>query len=214
MMTSTLGGDRVSDECATILHDRTGGLPLAVEESVRLMWNRTGPTRRGDSWVRQRLGEIDVPPTVRDVVLERNARLGPAAQAALRAAAVLTDPAPEDAVVEVMAPEGDPASRLAVLAEAVGSGLLREDPRGLVSFRHMLACRAVYEAIPGPQRRAMHLRAAYVLENATPSPVAQLARHFREAGDTTSWCRYAEQSADLALASGDDATAVVLWPVA
>lgn len=78
----------------------------------------------------------------------------------------------------------------------------------------MLACRAVYEAIPGPQRRAMHLRAAYVLENATPSPVAQLARHFREAGDTTSWCRYAEQSADLALASGDDATAVVLWPVA
>ncbi|MFE2089472.1 helix-turn-helix transcriptional regulator [Streptomyces sp. NPDC059460] len=210
MVSSMLGGERVSDEFATILHDRTDGLPLAVEESVRLMWNHADMTRRGDSWVRQRLSEIDVPPTVRDVVLERSARLGPAAQAALRAAAVLTDPAPEEAVVEVMAPEGDPASRLAGLTEAVGSGLLREDQRGLVSYRHMLACRAVYEAIPVPQRRAMHLRAAHVLEDTTPSPVAQLARHFREAGNTTAWCRYTEQSADLALASGDDATAVTL----
>jgi hypothetical protein len=63
--------------------------------------------------VRQRLSEIDVPPTVRDVVRERNARLGPAARATLRADAVLTDPAPEDAVVEMTAPEGGPASRLA-----------------------------------------------------------------------------------------------------
>ncbi|WP_405811949.1 AAA family ATPase [Streptomyces sp. NBC_01520] len=210
MVSSMLGGERVSDEFAAFLHDRTDGLPLAIEESVRLMWSRADLTRRGDSWVRQLPSEIDVPPTVRDAVLERSARLGPAAQAALRAAAVLTAPTPEDTVVEVMAPAGDPASRLAGLAEAVGSGLLREDPSGLVSFRHMLACRAVYEAIPAPQRRAMHLRVAHVLEDATPSPVAQLARHFREAGDMTAWCRYAEQSADLALASGDDATAVAL----
>ncbi|MEU5943481.1 AAA family ATPase [Micromonospora sp. NPDC047548] len=210
MVSSMLGGERVSDEFAAFLHDRTDGLPLAIEESVRLMWNRADLVRRGNSWVRHRLGEIDVPPTVRDAVLERSARLGPAAQAALRAAAVLTDPAAEDTVVEVMAPAGDPASRLAGLAEAVGSGLLREDPGGLVSFRHMLTCRAVYEAIPMRERRAMHLRAACVLEGVTPPPVAQLARHFREAGDITAWCRYAEQSADLAIASGDDATAVVL----
>ncbi|WP_328907666.1 AAA family ATPase [Streptomyces sp. NBC_00234] len=210
MVSSMLGGERVSDEFATFLHDRTDGLPLAIEESVRLMWNRTDLTRRGDSWGRQRPSEIDVPPTVRDAVRERSARLGPAAQVMLRAAAVLTDPAPEDIVVEVPAPAGDRGVRLAGLAEAVGSGLLKEDASGLVSFRHMLACRAVYEAIPGPQRRAMHLRAAHILEGVTPLPVAQLARHFREAGDMTAWCRYAEQSADLALASGDDATAVVL----
>ncbi|TYC14261.1 LuxR C-terminal-related transcriptional regulator, partial [Micromonospora sp. MP36] len=201
---------RVSDDFATFLHGRTDGLPLAIEESVRLMWNRADLIRRGNSWVRHRLSEIDVPPTVRDAVLERSVRLNPAAQAALRAAAVLTDPAAEDTVVEAMAPAGDSASRLAGLAEAVGSGLLRQDQHGLVSFRHMLACRAVYEAIPMPQRRAMHLRAAHVLEGVTPLPVAQLARHFREAGDTRAWCRYAEQAADLAIASGDDATAIVL----
>jgi DNA-binding CsgD family transcriptional regulator len=210
MVSSMLGGERVTDEFGTFLHDRTDGLPLAIEESVRLMWNRGDLIRRGDSWVRHRLSEIDVPPTVRDAVLERSARLPPAAQAALRAAAVLTDPAAEDTVLEVMTPAGEPTSQLSSLAEAVGSGLLREDPDGLVSFRHMLACRAVYEAIPMPQRRAMHLRAAHVLEGVTPPPVAQLARHFREAGDTAAWFQYAEQSADLAIASGDDATAIVL----
>ncbi|MEV5766725.1 AAA family ATPase [Micromonospora sp. NPDC052213] len=210
MVSSMLGGERVSDEFATFLHDRTDGLPLAIEESVRLMWNRADLTRRGNSWVRHRLGEIEVPPTVRDAVLERSVRLGPMAQAALRAAAVLTDPAAEATVVQVMAPAEDPAGSLAGLAEAVGSGLLREDPGGLVSFRHMLTCRAVYEAIPMPERRAMHLRAAGVLEGVSPPPVAQLARHFREAGDAPAWCRYAEQSADLAITSGDGATAVVL----
>ena len=210
MVSSMLGGEQVSDEFAAFLHDRTDGLPLAIEESMRLMWNRGDLIRQGDSWMRHRLSEIDVPPTVRDAVLEHGARLSPAAQAALRAAAVLTDPAAEDTVFEVMAPAGEPASRLAGLAEAVGSGLLGEDPGGLVSFRHMLACRAVYEAIPMPERRAMHLRAARILEGVAPPPVAQLARHFREAGDSAAWFQYAEQSADLALASGDGATALVL----
>lgn len=39
MVSSMLDGERFSDEFATILHDRTDGLPLAIEESVRLMWN-------------------------------------------------------------------------------------------------------------------------------------------------------------------------------
>ncbi|WP_326739365.1 helix-turn-helix transcriptional regulator [Streptomyces sp. NBC_01022] len=210
MVSSMLGGEQVSDEFATFLHDRTDGLPLAIEESVRLMWNRSGLTRRDGSWGRHRLSEIDVPPTVRDAVLERSARLGPAALSALHAVAVLTGPSPEGTVIEVMTPGDDPASRLAGLAEAVDSRLLREDPKGLVSFRHMLACRAVYESLPGPQRRALHLRAARVLEGVVPPPVARLAHHFREAGDTTQWCRYAECSAELALASGDDATVIGL----
>lgn len=130
MVSSMLGGERVSDEFAAFLHDRTDGLPLAIEESVRLMWNRSGLTRRDGSWGRHRLSEIDVPPTVRDAVLERSARLGAAALSALHAVAVLTGPSPEGTVIEVMTPGDGPASRLEGLAEAVDSGLLREDPRG------------------------------------------------------------------------------------
>ena len=70
MVSSMRGGERVSDEFATFLHDRTDGLPLAIEESVRLMWNRADLTPRGGSWGWHRPSEIDVPPTVRDAVLE------------------------------------------------------------------------------------------------------------------------------------------------
>ncbi|MEV0811479.1 AAA family ATPase [Micromonospora sp. NPDC050200] len=75
MVSSMLGGERVSDDFAIFLQERTDGLPLAIEESVWLMWDRGDLIRRGNSWVRHRLSEIDVPPTVRDGVLEHSARL-------------------------------------------------------------------------------------------------------------------------------------------
>src|SRR5439155_4389760 len=90
---------------------------------------------------------------------------------------------------------------------ALGCGLLVEDDRGQVTFRHMLVSRAVYEAIPGPQRRILHLRAGHTLEQGSPPPVARLAAHFRAAGEIDKWCQYAEQAADIALTPGDEATA-------
>jgi DNA-binding CsgD family transcriptional regulator/tetratricopeptide (TPR) repeat protein len=54
----------------------------------------------------------------------------------------------------------------------------------------------------------MHLRAGRALEGLPSLPVAQLARHFREAGETAEWCKYAEQAADLALSSGDETIAI------
>lgn len=56
----------------------------------------------------------------------------------------------------------------------------------------------------------MHLRAGRVLEDWSPVPVARLALQFRAAGAVDEWCRYAEQAADVALASGDEATAAAL----
>lgn len=74
----------------------------------------------------------------------------------------------------------------------------------------MLAATAVYEAIPLTDRRHFHLLAGRALEGIRPLPVARLAHHFREAGETQSWARYAEQSAELAMASGDHTKAVDL----
>jgi DNA-binding CsgD family transcriptional regulator/tetratricopeptide (TPR) repeat protein len=68
----------------------------------------------------------------------------------------------------------------------------------------------VHEAIPAPLRSRMHLRAAQVLEALPQRAAVRLARHFRAAGQAGAWCRYAEQAADLALASGDAQAAVAL----
>jgi len=208
LVSSMLGGELVSEAFAAFLHERTDGLPLAVEESVRLLHDRTDLVRHAGRWERRSLHELAVPPTVRDSVLERVQRLAPAARGIVQAAAVLTDPASEQSLIGMAglaAGQAEPG-----LTAALGSGLLNEDERGLVSFRHILACRAVYEAIPPSERRRLHHRAARALRGVVPPPVAQLARHFREAGETREWRRYSEQAADLALAVGDEAAAAGL----
>jgi DNA-binding CsgD family transcriptional regulator len=208
MVSSMLAGERISAEFAAFIHQHTEGVPLAVEESVRLMADRGDLCRRAGGWERRRLAKIAVPPTVRDAVAERAGRLSADAQAVLRAVAVLAGPADEGTVCAVA---GLPAGRAKDgLCEALCSGLLGEDGRGRLSFRHVLAGRAVYEAIPGPAARTLHLQAGRALEGSAAPPVAQLAQHFRAAGDPAKWSRYAEEAADLALASGDEATAVGL----
>jgi DNA-binding CsgD family transcriptional regulator/tetratricopeptide (TPR) repeat protein len=208
LVSSMLDGKHVSKGFAAFLHERTEGLPLAVEETVRLMHERADLTRRGGEWVRRQLTEIDVPPTVRDAVLERAGRLDPDVQAVLQAAAVLAEPASEATLLSVTGIPLEAAE--AGLGAALDCGLMVEDARRLLSFRHTLAARAIYEAISAPQRRALHRRAGRVLEGASSPPAAQLARHFREARDTANWCRYAEQAADLALSSADEAAAITL----
>jgi DNA-binding CsgD family transcriptional regulator len=205
LASSMVHGQPVSAGLAAFLHEGTDGLPLAVEESVRLMHDRADLVNRGGGWSRRRSGASVIPPTVRDAVLERVRRLDPPAQTILRAVAVLaeaTDPAIVRAVSSL--PPGDAAGGL---EQALRSALVVEDSRGLVAFHHALAGRAVYDGMPAWQRREMHLRAGRALEDVAPIPVARLARHFREAGEHSEWCRYAEQAADQALAAGDDGLA-------
>lgn len=208
LMSSMLDGEQVSEPFAQFLQERTDGVPLAVEESVRLMRDRAELTRRGGDWMRRRLDGIRVPASIRDSVLERVHRLGPDAQVVLQAAAVLSDPSQEETLVAVSELPADRAR--AALAQAIATSLLQENERRLLSFRHVLAGRAVYEAIPAPQRRELHRRAGRLLEALTPQPYPQLARHMREAGEAADWCRYAERAVDVALESGDEATANTL----
>jgi DNA-binding CsgD family transcriptional regulator len=204
---SMLGTDQVTAGFTAFLHEQTGGVPLAVEESVRLLAARDDLTRRDGRWVRRRLPRLAVPPAIRDSVLERSSSLTDSAQQALSAASVLAEPAREDLIAVVAGLEEDQARQ--AISEALAYALLAEDGRGLVSFRHALGCRAVYEAIPGPARRRLHQRAGEALAQ-LPAPAATLARHFGEAGDSRRWVQHCEQAADLALAVGDQATSATL----
>ena len=104
------------------MHQRTEGVPLAVEELVRLMADRADLARRDGGWMRRNLAEIAVPQTVRDAVLERAGRLSAQAQAMLQSAAVLAEPADEAALIAVSGLSLNEAR--SGLAEAMRSGLL------------------------------------------------------------------------------------------
>ena len=153
MVSSMLSGEQVSDEFAAFVHQRTEGLPLAIEESVRLMGDRRDLARRDGEWVRRRLDRIEVPPTIRDAVLERIQRQDAGTQRLLQAAAVLGTPADLRTLAAVA---GLPIAEVRDgLNAALSCGLMREDARGQAGFRHVLDGQAVYEAIPPPKRRLL-----------------------------------------------------------
>lgn len=204
---SMLGIEHVSEEFARFLHEHTDGIPLAVEESIRLLRDRHDIVRPDGQWIRRVLDELEVPPTLRDSVLERIGRLPSPARQVLEAAAVLAAPA-DGALLAAVAELDEADGGLGVEAGLV-SGLLREARRGHFEFRHALDAHAVAEAIPASRLRILHGRAAQALRSASPEPVVRLARHCQEAGDVEAWCEYSEASAELALGSGDDRTAVV-----
>lgn len=209
LVSSMLGGEPVSVEFAEFLRGHTGGLPLGIEESVRLLYDRADLVREDGAWLRRDVAELSVPPSIREAVLERVSRLGPAARAVLAALAVLEGERAPTLVAEVAgiplreAQEG--------LAAALDSGLLHEDPDARVGFRHMLAARSVYHALGAGDRVRLHRRAGEVLERGPVPHAAELARHFREAGDPDRWAAYAERAADHAISSGDPSTAFGLF---
>ena len=208
LVSSMLDGKAISAEFTAFMHERTGGIPLAIEESVRLLHDRADIAFRDGQWVRLAIAELQVPPTVRDSTRERVGRLSPHAQQVLRAAAVLGERSSEE-TIRATAGLGAQEVR-AGLAEAAAAGILDGDARGRWQFRHVLVASAVDDAVALADRGPLHLRAGRALESVEPPPVARLARHFREAGETARWARYAEQAAGRAIASGDHTAAVVI----
>jgi DNA-binding CsgD family transcriptional regulator len=207
LVSTMLGGETVSAAFAAFLHERTAGIPLLTEESVRLLHDRGELVHGEGGWMRRHLSTLVVPPTVRDAVLERARHLDPPGCAVLDAAAVLNHPADEATLAAV---SGQPVDEVRTgLRQALSSGLLREADPARITFCHALAALAVHDAIPGPHRRDLHQAAARVLTDAGVAP-ARLAHHHRNAGNTAEWCRHAEQAADAALASADESTATTL----
>lgn len=208
LLASILGAGDVPADFVSFLHQRTEGVPLALVESVTLLRERGDLVLRGGRWSWQLLDEPQVPPTVRDSVLERVQRLDPVAQRVLRAAAVLTEPADEPTLGRVTGL--NPALTRAGLAAALRSGLLREAEPGRFTCRHVLASQAIEAAVPISERRRLHAQVARALQRLDPPPVARMGRHFREAGDVSAWARCAEAAAAEALTQGEDRVAVAL----
>ena len=206
--------DCVSDEFAAYLHERTAGIPLAVEEVLRLLVDRRDIVRWRGRWARRALEQVEVPAAIRDAVLERAGALTTDARRIVEAAAVVGEPAPEALLGAVASLAVGRAA--AGLADAVAAGVLQPAGEGY-ACRHALAAQAVYGAITEPERRRMHQRAAQTLEAGAegtqgfgPRLPARLAHHWKEAGRSGSWVRWAEQAASLASALGDPGAAAVL----
>jgi DNA-binding CsgD family transcriptional regulator/tetratricopeptide (TPR) repeat protein len=131
-----------------------------------------------------------IPPTVRDAVLARAARLSRGARMLLDAIAVAGTQA-ELWLLEILASDCSDC-----LEECLGSGIVVARTRA-VGFSHELARLAIEESIPMQRRLALHRAALVALESppyGTQEP-ARLANHARATGDPESVLRFAPKAA-------------------
>src|SRR5690242_3801197 len=165
------------------LYRLTGGNPFYVTEALRS-------------------GMAEVPPSARDAVLARAARLSGGSREVLDVAA-LTGTQVEARLLESVT--GCPPS---VLDELLESGLLVGDGAWL-RFRHEIARLAVAQAVAGHRSQAVHELVLAALRSFGCDDDARLAFHAEAAGDGAAVLRYAPAAARRAarLASHREAAA-------
>src|SRR5215207_3525600 len=196
------------------LHDETGGQPFFLSETLSDLVERGVLVRHREAggWA-VHMGAAPagmVPPGVREAILARLARLGPAASMLLAAAAVLGRPSGFEDLRRVAGMEEDEG--LSALEEAVGSGRLREvagdavpppvgDGPDAYACAHDKIRDVIYTEAGGARRLVYHRRALRTLEKDEGASTAELAHHALAAGLSDEAFRHL-------LAAGDDAMAL------
>jgi tetratricopeptide (TPR) repeat protein len=152
------------------VNERTGGVPLFVEEVTRLL------LERGEQG-----GAHAIPPTLQQFLAARLDRLGEAREAA-QIGAVLGRGFSYALLCEVGGlAEASLQTSLERLAEADLLFVEGAPPLATYRFKHALIQDAAYESLLKSRRQPLHRRAAEILREAAAEPEA-IAHHFTEAG--------------------------------
>jgi predicted ATPase len=160
----------LSKEVIEGVSERTGGVPLFVEEVTRLL------VERGEQG-----GVQAIPPTLQQSLAARLDRLGVAREVAQIGAVLGRDFV--YALLRDVAGIGESALQASLdrLADADLLFVEGAPPVAKYRFKHALIQDAAYESLLKSRRQALHRRAAEALREANAEPEA-LAHHFTEAG--------------------------------
>lgn len=141
------GLTEISGEALTALHRRTGGNPLFVRETAKLMAAQGG----GD----------EVPDSIRELIATRLRRLSPEVTTVLGQLAIWGEGV--DLRILGLATAIGEDRLIDLLAEAEVAALVRSDRTGRITFDHALIQESVYQSIPRLRRGRMHWAALELL---------------------------------------------------
>src|SRR5208337_1185127 len=164
----------LSDETIDGVGERTGGVPLFVEEVTRLLLERDAQG-----------GAQAIPPTLQQSLAARLDRLGEAREVA-QIGAVLGHDFSFRLLSDVSSSAAgfDEPRLQAALDRLTEADLLFVDgapPAAAYRFKHALIQDSAYESLLKSRRQALHRHAAEALRDADAEPEA-IAHHFTEAG--------------------------------
>ena len=176
LVARVVANNALSPEAVDNVIERTGGVPLFVEELTRAM------LEKGDA----KPDPHQIPATLHDLLMARLDRLGPAKEVAQIASVIgrefsyqLLHPVSE-------MPHDDLQMALAKLADAELIYAIGIPPDATFIFRHTLIQDAAYGALLKSSRKQVHQRVARLLEmqsgQAAETQSELLAHHYAEAG--------------------------------
>jgi class 3 adenylate cyclase/tetratricopeptide (TPR) repeat protein len=170
----------LSDEVLDQIAERTDGIPLFVEELVKMTTERSisGATA---------ISELAVPPTLQDLLMARLDRMGTTKPVAQLAATIGREFS-SDLLSKVV--RQDDLQLQSALARLVDAEILYRrgsSSEAIYTFKHALIQETAYKSLLRRQRRLFHARIAAVLKKDFPKLVKYqpetLAHHFHQAGE-------------------------------
>lgn len=200
MTAAILDVDSTPQTIAERLHERSDGIPFALEELLRQAVDSgaIGAVSRG-TWSDTELRELPPPRSISDNILTRSERLDALALDALRCAAVLGRSF-DFATLQRMTGQA-PDSLIEALDSCARMQLIEEDARrdNGFRFRHALIRDAVYNDIIVSRRRLLHATAADAIRAAGVDDATELAHHLIAAGKADEAARACADAAAAAL---------------
>jgi class 3 adenylate cyclase/predicted ATPase len=182
----------LSNDVIEGVSERTGGVPLFIEEVTRLL------LERGEQG-----GAQAIPPTLQQSLTARLDRLGPGREVAMIGAVI--GRGFSFSLLRAVAGADDSRLQQALERLAEADILLVEGvpPEAEYRFKHVLIQDAAYENLLKSRRQALHRRAAETLRDQFADRAASqpemLAHHFTQAGLTDSAIEYWGKAGDQAL---------------
>ncbi len=189
--TSALSGEAIDQ-----VIERTGGVPLFVEELTRAV------LERGDA----KPTPHEIPATLHDSLVARLDRLGPAKEVAQIASVIGRDFSYELIHAVALASESDLQSALAKLCDAELLYVRGIPPEATYTFKHALIQDAAYETLLKSRRRELHRAVAKTIEaefgSVADEKPEMLARHWAGAGESERAIAAWQKAGDQARARG------------
>ncbi len=173
-------GADVPHALASHIHERTGGNPFFVRETVRTLSERTLSAARSS------YSEVELPAPARDVIRRRVAALPELSQHALEGASVLGTEIEIGLLAMLL--ERSTNEVLDAVDRALAAQLLMVEGLHRYAFSHVLIRDTVYGDLASRTRRELHLRAARLLhERDAEQHRQQVSAHLASAGEEPSF---------------------------
>lgn len=204
-LASALVGQGPAEEVISAVTHGTEGNPLYMEEQLFSLVETGALTKGPEGWRLSAGPSGDVPEALERLVRSRVDRLDPASRDTMVAASVLGPDFSLGALRTVTDPDGGLAGAVSALCSGGLLLELRRHPEPVYRFRHAVIQESTYRGLLREQRRQLHARAAWGLEEQATGRLEEMAsvlgHHFAMAGENGRAAHYLEMAGDRAAAA-------------